>query len=854
MRLTVPELSLVALVGISGSGKSTFARTHFAEPEVLSSDQCRALVSNDENDQSATRDAFDLLYTIADVRLRRGLLTVVDATNVQRSARKQVVATARRHHVLPVAIVLDMPLSLCKERNATRPDRDFPERVLKRQHDDLRRSVRKLKGEGFRYVHVVSSPEELAEVEIVRTRSWTDRSDERGPFDLIGDVHGCFEELTTLLGRLGYEVGLDGDDGLHHASHPEGRRVVLLGDLVDRGPATPDVLKLAMGMHADGDAIVVPGNHDDKLKRALMGRDVTVSHGLQESLNQLADETADFRARVVDWIDGLVSHFVLDGGDLVVAHAGMRADLAGRASRKVRDFALYGETTGETDEYGLPVRYDWAAEYRGSAAVVYGHTPVPRAEWLNNTICLDTGCVFGGELTALRWPERELVSIPAVREHYAPVKPLDAAHGDGGGDGRSLQQEHEDLLDIREITGKRQVETAHMGRVTVREEEAASALEVVSRFTVDPRWMIYLPPTMAPAGTTREGDDLEHPDEAWRLYRRAGVTDLVCEEKHMGSRAIITVARDTGVARERFGDPDGRTGVITTRTGRPFFAPDHELVMLDRIRDAVGAAGLWDALETDWLVLDAEVLPWNAKARELIREHFAVVGAAGRRGIGATLEVLRSVAERTGEATDLVERFTARADAVDRYVEAYGPYCWPVEGLGGIRVAPFHLLASEGAVHHERDHRWHLELLGRIIDADTTGTLQATNARFVDLDDTASIDAATTWWQELTAGGGEGMVVKPTAFTVRGAEGLVQPAVKVRGREYLRLIYGPEYTLDLDRLRDRNLGRKRNLALREYALGIEALQRFVDRRPLREVHEAVVGVLALESDPVDPRL
>ena len=200
--------------------------------------------------------------------------------------------------------------------------------------------------------------------------------------------------------------------------------MVFRGDLVDRGPDTPGVLRLVISLVEWGAALCVPGNHDVKLMRKLRGRDVQITHGLAESLAQLESEPVGFKEKIVAFIDDLVSHYVLDGGKLVVAHAGMKPPMQGRGSAKVRDFALFGETTGERDEFGLPVRYDRASEYRGSARVVYGHTPVPEPEWLNGTINIDTGCVFGGKLTALRCPERELVSVPAERIWCQPAKPF----------------------------------------------------------------------------------------------------------------------------------------------------------------------------------------------------------------------------------------------------------------------------------------------------------------------------------------------------------------------------------------------------------------------------------------------
>ena len=411
--ITIPELSLVVLIGPSGCGKSTFARKHFKPTEVLSSDFCRALVSDDENNQAATKDAFEILHFIAAKRLAAGKLTVVDATNVQPEARKPLVALAREYHVLPVAIVLNPPTRVCEDRNRLRSDRNFGPHVIRQQTQQLRRSIRNLKREGFRHIFEFSSPEEIDAVIIQREKLWNDRKDEHGPFDIIGDVHGCYDELHALLTELGYAINSG-----YEARHPEGRKAVFLGDLVDRGPKIPEVLKLVMRMTQSGQALAVPGNHDTKLMRKLRGRDVQITHGLAESLQQLENEPPEFKENVASFIDSLVSHYVLDDGRLVVAHAGLKEKLQGRGSGKVRDFALYGETTGETDEFGLPVRYNWAAEYRGRAIVVYGHTPVPEPEWLNGTICIDTGCVFGGKLTALRYPEKELVSVPALQTYY----------------------------------------------------------------------------------------------------------------------------------------------------------------------------------------------------------------------------------------------------------------------------------------------------------------------------------------------------------------------------------------------------------------------------------------------------
>ena len=838
--MQIPQLCLVVLVGASGSGKSTFARKHFLPTEVISSDFCRGLVSDDENDQAATKDAFEVLNFIAGKRLAAGRLTVIDATNVQPEARKELVNLAREYDVLPVAIVLDPPERVCVERNEQRADRQFGSKVVVRQRSQLKRGLRSLKREGFRTVHVLSTVEEIDAVSIERTRLYNDLTDQAGPFDIIGDVHGCRPELERLLTDLGYTLTRDASGRPVDAVHPD-RRAVFVGDLVDRGPDSPGVLRLVMGMVAQGNAYCVPGNHEDKLLRALRGKNVKISHGLETTLEQLAAEPEEFRDQVATFIDGLVSHYVFDGGNLVVSHAGLVERMHGRTSGRVRSFCLYGETTGETDEFGLPVRYPWANDYRGRATVVYGHTPTPEPEWINNTICLDTGCVFGGSLTALRYPERELVSVPAAQEYYAPAKPLHVA---------TAPAREPDVLELTDVTGRRVIETATLGRLSVRAEQAGAALEVMSRFAIDPRFLLYLPPTMSPVATSPEPGLLEHPRQAFETYRGQGVTELVCEEKHMGSRAVVLLTRDDDVAEKRFGLA-GR-GAIHTRTGRSFFDAELTDELLLRLRGVAERAGLFAELDTSWILFDAELLPWSAKAEDLLRNQYAAVGAAARTSLPAATAALRAAVDAGLDVGELLASTERRTVNAERFTEAYRRYCWPTDGLDGVRLAPFQVLASEGATYEEQPHAWHLGIADRMV-AEGPELITPTRRLFVGAE---TWDAGIAWWEELTAAGGEGMVVKPAANLTRTAKGLAQPGLKVRGQEYLRLIYGPDYTepANFTRLRDRNLGHKRSLALREYALGLESLSRAARGEPLWRIHECVFAVLALESEPVDPRL
>jgi protein phosphatase len=885
MKLTIPDLSLVLLVGPSGCGKSTFAHRHFQPSEIVSSDFFRGLVCDDPANQAASRDAFELVHQLVARRLAWKRLTVVDATNLQADARKPLLELARKYHYLISAIAFDLGEDLCQQHNLQRAGRTVPAQVIRTQSQLLRKALGALEREGIQRIYRLQSLDEIASASVERVRMWVDRRHEPGPFDIIGDVHGCLDELLALLARLGYQIGYQTDLLFPRivVVPPPARKAIFVGDLGDRGPATPDVYRLVMAMVQAGHAHCVMGNHDFKLLRKLRGNEVKLSHGLAETMVQFEREPAELLDRVRDFLEVLNHHYVFDEGRLVVAHAGLREDLQGRASGRVRSFALFGDTTGETDEQGLPIRLNWAGDYRGKAMVVYGHTPVHEPFWENNTINIDTGCVFGGRLTALRYPEKELVSVPSLKQYCDPVRPFQPDHGgerrgvsppvfdqrgvsppvfdqrgvsppvfDQRGVSPPVFARRDDVLDLADVLGKHAIETRLAGNVVISAGNSAAALEVISRFAANPRWLIYLPPTMSPCETSQLPGLLEHPAEAFAYYRKQGVGRVNCQEKHMGSRAVVIVCKDESAARRTFGVQEEGIGVILTRTGRRFFDGESlETELLARLRAAITAAGWWQSFQSDWFCLDAELMPWSAKAQELLRLQYAAVGSSGQAALAEVNGRLDAVASL---APDLVTRYRERAESVRAFVAAYRGYCWPVNSVADLKLAPFHLLASEGATHVDKPHPWHMTQFARLAEIDPV--LVATRRIKVDIDDPKSIQYGVHWWEELTTVGGEGMVVKPIDFIVRGERGVIQPAIKCRGPEYLRIIYGPEYRVQehLERLRQRGLGAKRGLALREFALGIEALERFVRKEPLRRVHECSFGILALESEPVDPRL
>ncbi|MDQ6792125.1 MAG: CBS domain-containing protein [Candidatus Dormibacteraeota bacterium] len=418
MKIALPEQALVVLVGPAGAGKSTFARAHFKATEVVSSDACRALVADDESDQSATAPAFEILHLIARLRLRRRRLTVVDAVNARPPDRRPLLELAQQEDCAAVALVLDLPEGVCVARDAGRTGRRVGRRAIHAQAEQIRRSLEGLSGEGFAQVHLLNAAA-VDEATFERVPLAVNRRGERAPFDLIGDVHGCSEELDRLLGALGYLPPPGGDRGTGAWSHPGGRRAVFVGDLAGLGPDTPGVLRRVMAMTEAKHAICVRGDQDEALRLALtVGAEP--GHDLVAALDELGKDP-DLAARAAAFLEGLPSHYVLERGALVVAHAGIKGAMQSRDSPRIRRFTLLGEEAATTDHPGQPPDLEWARTYRGRALVVFGHMPVEQPSWRGRTIDIDTGCVFGGRLTALRYPELELVSVDAAKVHQRAV-------------------------------------------------------------------------------------------------------------------------------------------------------------------------------------------------------------------------------------------------------------------------------------------------------------------------------------------------------------------------------------------------------------------------------------------------
>jgi len=407
VNVQLPDPALVVLCGPAACGKSTWAAQHFGDTEVVSTDRLRAMLCDDPGDQSVNAPTFELLHRLVEERLARLRFTVVDATNLESRARQPLRGMARKAGVPAVLVVFDTDEETCVRRDAAR-ERSVGAPVIRDHRLRLERMDRLAAREGWDAI-VRLDHRAIDRTGVERLSLPIDRRDEAGPFDVIGDVHGCLSELDQLLGRLGYAP-----DG----RHPKGRRLVFLGDLTDRGPASVGVLRRVLPMLAEGRALAVPGNHDLKLDRWLRGHQVKILAGLDTTLAEWAElpdsEQRELGGAFCELLGGAPPYLWLDGGSLIVSHGGLEEELHGRVGRKVQAFCLFGKVTGRLVA-GLPERLDWAWAYRGEPAVIYGHLPVREAVWRNNTADIDLGCVFGGELCAARWPEQEFVRVSSGR-------------------------------------------------------------------------------------------------------------------------------------------------------------------------------------------------------------------------------------------------------------------------------------------------------------------------------------------------------------------------------------------------------------------------------------------------------
>ena len=850
MLIEIPKYSLVVLSGASCAGKSTFAKNHFKPTEIFSSDNFRSLVSDDENDQKCSELAFDAMFYVINKRLQNRKLTVIDATNCNYNdnSYKTITQLSRDNDVPIITIILDLPDNIIFKHFENRTDgRNIDKHKIKNQISNVKRFIKSLtKYKRPKYLYIIDNEEDLNNTTITIKNLDIDKSSEHSKLDIIGDIHGCYDELLLLLNKLGYDK---------EGNHPENRKLVFLGDLCDRGPKNLEVLDFVKSLVESRKAYCVKGNHDNKLyKRLKDPSNIKLDVTDNSTLIDIHNKDIEYIKGIRNFLKDIPPYLVFDDCNLVVSHAGIKEEFIMKDSNRIYNFCLNGDTTGENDEYGLPIRNDWASLYKGNYIIVYGHTPTYRPIIKNRTYNIDTGCVFGGMLTAFRYPEKTLVSVNSLKEYIKPIKPL-------------TDDTQDDNLSINNMINGLSLLTKFKS-INISSNRVDKSIETISRFSVDPHWLIYLPPTMSPCKDSDKDDYLEYPTEAFDYYIKNNIKDVICEQKHMGSRAVIVLCKNAEYAKERFNVKDGSFGCIYTRTGKPFFRDiNTQNEILTRLNKVLEKTKFWDDFKTNWVCLDTELMPWSSKAKDLLVRQYAPTGQSGLNGLNKAFNILNSlnVNNYTDEEKNLIKKlsdnYKDKIVNMEEYKKEYEKYCWDVKTIDDYKIAPFHILATESSVHTDETHIWHMHNICKYITNGVDKIFICTPFLHVNLNNKDDIDNAINWWLKLTVNY-EGMVVKPVNYIEYNQcedskeKRIIQPAIKCRGRDYLRIIYGPDYLIPeyLIRLKNRSLSKKRALAIDEFILGIEALERFVNKEPLQQVHDCIIGINALENDPTDPRL
>lgn len=864
--LLLPHTGIILLIGPSNSGKTTFLQKWIRQgvikpSEVVSSDQFRLLIGDtdfiewtnrpkDEAEvlmyeyQLTSQAAFEAMDAIIETRSKLGNLTFIDATHLYSEDRKRYIELAKKHHIPSIAIVFDIPQEILLQRDE---EREFPrgKRRIKQQAQTFLKNKKFIKKEGYRFTYVLNL-DEVNQAHLIRKKNPIEVEVGAG-VDFIGDVHACYDELLELLGRLGYRPN---DDGLF--IHSDGRKFVSVGDVMSRGPRSIDSM-IFVKKHVDaGLAYMIDSNHGWKIARWLDGRNVTLSHGDENVAEEFerykenfgAEKTNQLKNELKDFLLYAPSHYVFVKNGVktvVVTHAGIRDEYIGKLSHSISDFCRYGDTDG-FDEKGKSIRKDWYTAHKSKELIIWGHDPKPEALIINNTINIDQGVVFGGQLTSFRYPEKEFVSINA-KQDYSGVQD------------NPLNEWREKRLsppNIGRYINGYSVLTEQYGEIKVQEGVVKSAIDSVSHFTVPIEELVYIPPTMSPTPKPSELEDfLEHPQEAFDYYRSNGIQKMVVEKKHMGSRGILLLFKDEESAIPYVGRPT--LGTIYTRTGRPFFSKELEEEITSRLNQDLHQANYFDIYQTNFLILDAEILPWNLKAKELINSQYAHVAEVAIMDRTKMIEKLEMALNRDQDVENWLNEMRGKLQNAHVFRDVFQKYCWNTEGINGIQIAPFHLLAHSGETYFDQSHIWHMEK-NREFSSLSDFFIET---EFKVVSDETSMKEAIDWWISMTESGHEGFVVKPEYYIARNDKGkLLQPAIKVRGRKYLHIIYGMDYLQpeNLKRLKNRNVGKKQRHALMEFSLGIEGVERFVNKDSVERIHECVLATLALEAEPVDPRL
>ncbi|MGD6944195.1 AAA family ATPase [Cytobacillus gottheilii] len=861
MNISFPVGCIALLIGPSGSGKTTLLsnwieKGYIKSSEKVSSDDFRVLVgdteyidysnrSKAESDglfneyQKISQAAFKLLDQTVEARARLNNVTIVDATNLYSDDRKRYIEMASRQHVPIIAIVLDIKEDTLISRDSVRKDPRGKKRI-KQQYSTFKREKRFLKNEGYTRVYYMKE-EDQQNITINREQNKL-TLDVAAGLDIIGDIHGCYDEMIQLLEKLNYKQNEEG-----YYVHEEGRKLLSIGDVMSRGPKSLVTMVFWLRHIQAGYAYMIDSNHGWKIARWLDGRKVTLSHGdekVEEEFNAYAEEKGmqaaeALKAELKHLLLHAPSHYVLQQNGVNVAvctHAGIKDHYIGKSSKRISDFCRYGDTDG-VDERGKPIRKDWFIHHHSSELIIWGHDPKPKPLIVGHTINIDQGAVFGGELTALRFPERQFLSV-------------EAQHDFSGTDQNPLIEWKKKRFappNISKFINGYTVSPEHIKEIMVGGDYVKPAIDDMSHFTIPIEQLIYIPPTMTPPPAASSLDNyLEHPREAIQYYRKHGVQRMIAEKKHMGSRAILHIFKNTDAGKLSFGYPS--LGVIYSRAGRRFFNQEAETKILTQLSEELQP--YFEKYQTDYVLLDAEIMPWNLKAKELISKQYAHVA---EHAILDRKKLLSKLQKAEHPETKIwQEQYEQKLENAITFQNVFQKYCWDLHDLAEISIAPFHVLAHSSSEFFDRTHEWHMKQNQELAQLSKLFTV----TEYKMIDDEQSEEEAISWWESMTEDGHEGIVIKPEHFMAKEKGKLLQPAIKVRGQKYLHIIYGIDYLepANLKRLKERNTNKKQRNALKEFALSMESVKRFIAGESVERVHECVLASLALEAEQIDPRL
>ncbi|KPU45895.1 Bis(5'-nucleosyl)-tetraphosphatase PrpE [Oxobacter pfennigii] len=580
MKIEIPATSLIVLCGIAGCGKSTFALKNFKDTEVVSSDRCRALVSDDEENMEVSKEAFELFYYIIKKRMNLKKLVVADSTAVSHEARRKLLDLAEDNNYYSILLAFDISTEIAIERNNLR-QRKVSRYVIEKQYAAFLKSLKSVENEGFDKVIVLNENDaDDFKHEIV---SYNIETEDKALFDIISDVHGCCTELEMLLDKLGYRK-----NGFKY-SHPDGRKVVFAGDIVDRGPRTMDTIRTVINMVNSGNALYIPGNHCNKFYRYLKGSKVQIKNGLETTVKEYEklekSEAKKIKNDFLELYENSPLYLMLDNGNLVVAHAGIKEEMIGKLSKKIIDFVLYGDVTGEVDDKGLPIRGDWAANYYGKPMIVYGHTPVSKAVFVNNTINIDQGASMGGSLTALRYPEKGLVSVQSQGTYYR-----------GGRQQKEMEREIK-LDDYKESLSLRD---RHDHKIKIDFAELRNTVDTLRAKEDIIKWIIYIPPILPSINNESLESQLQN---SMKYYKERSFDKVIIEPRFSSESIIMIICRDELCAAGYFkGDSPAMAYSIYRE----------EIVLNDRVlmklQADIKAKGYFEKYNTEFLVIEADVL------------------------------------------------------------------------------------------------------------------------------------------------------------------------------------------------------------------------------------------------------